>query len=324
MTSQRPFERVPANVVFPDQEQAILDLWDEIDAFATSVEQRPASSEFSFYDGPPFPTGSPHYGNLLAGVLKDIVPRYWTMRGHRVERRFGWDTHGLPIELEVQKELGLSGPAEIAEFGVAEFNEACRTRVMQNTEPWEAITRRIGRWVDFENDYKTMDVDFMEPVWWVFKQLWDKGLVYKAFKVLPYSWGAATPLSNHEVNLGEYKDVEDPSITVRLRVTESTGPAEPGDYLLIWTTTPWTMPSNLGIAVGPDIPPRPQREQRATTFLEPATCPSSTTSPTRPMRELSSWSPVTRPVLTKEPAWSTWLPHTGKRISMRSEPPDST
>ncbi len=253
MTSPGPFERVPSHVSFPDQELGILELWDENDAFATSVTQRPASSEFSFYDGPPFPTGSPHYGNLLAGVLKDIVPRYWTMRGHRVERRFGWDTHGLPIELEVQKALGLSGPTEILEFGVAAFNQACRDRVMANTEVWEAITRRIGRWVDFEDDYKTMDPDFMESVWWVFKQLWDKGLVYKAFKVLPYSWGAATPLSNHEVNLGEYRDVEDPSITVRLKVTTSTGPAEPGDYLLIWTTTPWTMPSNLGIAVGIDI-----------------------------------------------------------------------
>ncbi|MEE8497098.1 MAG: isoleucine--tRNA ligase, partial [Acidimicrobiia bacterium] len=142
---------------------------------------------------------------------------------------------------------------EIIEFGVAAFNEACRSRVMSNTQTWEAITRRIGRWVDFEDDYKTMDPDFMESVWWVFKQLWDKGLVYKAFKVLPYSWGAATPLSNHEVNLGQYRDVEDPSITVRLEVTTSAGPAEPGDYLLIWTTTPWTMPSNLGVAVGEDI-----------------------------------------------------------------------
>jgi isoleucyl-tRNA synthetase len=251
--STTPFERVTPDVSFPAQEEQILDLWDDIDAFAVSVEQHPASSEFSFYDGPPFPTGSPHYGNLLAGVLKDIVPRYWTMRGHRVERRFGWDTHGLPIELEVQKALGLNGPPEILEYGVAEFNEACRDRVMANTEVWEAITRRIGRWVDFEDDYKTMDPDFMESVWWVFKQLWDKGLIYKAFKVLPYSWGAATPLSNHEVNLGQYRDVEDPSITVRLEVIEGAGPVEPGDHLLIWTTTPWTMPSNLGVAVGPDI-----------------------------------------------------------------------
>jgi isoleucyl-tRNA synthetase len=240
-------------VDFPALEEDVLKLWDDIRAFEVSVEMRSPESEFTFYDGPPFPTGSPHYGNLLAGVLKDIVPRYWTMRGHRVERRFGWDTHGLPIELEVQQQLGLSGPAEIEEYGVARFNEAARERVMANTEVWQAITRRIGRWVDFENDYSTMDLPFMESVWWVFKQLWDKGYVYRDFKVLPYSFGAATPLSNFEVNLGAYRDVEDPSLTVRLEVTEGAGPVEPGDYLLVWTTTPWTMPSNLGVAVGADI-----------------------------------------------------------------------
>ena len=248
-----PFKRVAPTVDFPTLETDILDLWDDLCAFQTSIDMRPATSEFSFYDGPPFPTGSPHYGNLLAGVLKDIVPRYWTMRGRRVERRFGWDTHGLPIEMEVQKELGLTGPADIAAYGVDRFNEACRARVNANTEVWQAITRRIGRWVDFENDYKTMDLDFMESVWWVFRQLWDKGLVYKDFKVLPYSFGAATPLSNFEVNLGAYRDVEDPSITVRLEVTTGRGPVETGDHLLIWTTTPWTMPSNLGVAVGADI-----------------------------------------------------------------------
>ena len=249
----RPFDRVSPEVSFPALEEEILDLWDRVDAFHESVRMRPDDNEFTFYDGPPFPTGSPHFGNLLAGVLKDIVPRYWTMRGHRVERRFGWDTHGLPIELEVQEELDLSGPSNILDYGVARFNEACRVRVMENTEVWEHITRRIGRWVDFEDDYKTMDVDFMESVWWVFRRLWDEGLVYKAFKVLPYSWGAATPLSNFEVNLGEYRDVEDPSITVRLEVTEGAGPVAPGDTLLVWTTTPWTMPSNLGVAVGPDM-----------------------------------------------------------------------
>ena len=249
----RPFDRVSPDVSFPALEEQILNLWDRTDAFRESVRMRPEDNEFTFYDGPPFPTGSPHFGNLLAGVLKDIVPRYWTMRGHRVVRRFGWDTHGLPIELEVQDELDLSGPSDILEYGVARFNEACRTRVMENTEVWENITRRIGRWVDFEDDYKTMDIDFMESVWWVFRRLWDEGLVYKAFKVLPYSWGAATPLSNFEVNLGEYRDVEDPSITVRLEVTEGTGPTEPGDLLLVWTTTPWTMPSNLGVAVGREI-----------------------------------------------------------------------
>jgi len=248
-----PFQRVPPEVSFAELEHEILELWDDIEAFATSMVIRPDSSEFTFYDGPPFPTGSPHYGNLLAGVLKDIVPRYWTMRGHRVERRFGWDTHGLPIEMEVQKELGLSGPADIRAYGIDRFNEACRARVMANAAVWEQITRRIGRWVDFEHDYKTMDLDFMESVWWVFKQLWDRGLVYRDFKVLPYSYGASTPLSNFEVNLGEYRDVEDPSITVRLEVTEGRGPAAAGDQLLIWTTTPWTMPSNLGVAVGRDI-----------------------------------------------------------------------
>ncbi|MCP3975347.1 MAG: isoleucine--tRNA ligase [bacterium] len=234
-------------------EARVLGQWDELDAFQYSVDFREPESEYTFYDGPPFPTGSPHYGNLLAGVIKDIVPRYWTMRGHRVERRFGWDTHGLPIEMEVQKDLNLSGPRQIEEFGVARFNEACRDKVQANTERWEYITRRLGRWIDFENDYKTMDVEFMESVWWVFSQLWNKGLVYQDFKVVPYSWGAGTPLSNFELNLGGYKDVEDPSLTVRLRTVADHGPVQEGDWLLIWTTTPWTLPGNLGIAIGTDI-----------------------------------------------------------------------
>lgn len=246
------FERVTPDVSLPELEERMLRLWDDLDAFATSVEMRPETSEYTFYDGPPFPTGSPHYGNLLAGVIKDIVPRYWTMRGHRVVRRFGWDTHGLPIEMEVQKQLGLNGPRDVEQYGIARFNEACRAQVETNTENWERITRRIGRWVDFEDDYKTMDVDFMESVWWVFKQLWDRGLVYRAFKVLPYSWGASTPLSNFEANQ-DYREVDDPAITVRLRVLGDHGPARAGDYLVIWTTTPWTLPGNLAVAVGPDI-----------------------------------------------------------------------
>ncbi|MFH1331148.1 MAG: isoleucine--tRNA ligase [Actinomycetota bacterium] len=252
MAEHRAFRRVPPEVSFPELEAGVLRLWDEIDAFATSVDMRPLESEFTFYDGPPFPTGSPHYGNLLAGVLKDVVPRYWTMRGHRVVRRFGWDTHGLPIEMEVQQELGLSGPAEIEAFGVERFNEAARARVAANTEPWQAITRRIGRWVDFEHDYKTLDLGFMESVWWVFRRLWDRGLIYRDFKVLPYSYGAATPLSNFEANM-DYRDVEDPSLTVRLEVLEGRGPAQPGDFLLVWTTTPWTLPANLAVAVGANL-----------------------------------------------------------------------
>ena len=252
-SSEPTFKRVGPQVDIPELEARVLDLWDDVDAFPTSVEMWGEDSEYTFYDGPPFPTGSPHYGNLLAGVIKDIVPRYWTMRGHRVERRFGWDTHGLPIEMEVQKDLNLSGPREIEEFGVANFNEACRDKVQANTERWEYITRRLGRWIDFENDYKTMDVEFMESVWWVFRGLWDRGFVYQDFKVVPYSWGAGTPLSNFELNLGGYRDVEDPSITVRLEVSAAHGPVSSGDYLLIWTTTPWTLPGNLAVAIGKNI-----------------------------------------------------------------------
>ncbi|MGZ8755451.1 MAG: class I tRNA ligase family protein, partial [Acidimicrobiia bacterium] len=251
MTSET-FRRAESNVSFPALDEETLALWDRLDAFATSVNMRAPESEYTFYDGPPFVTGSPHYGNLLAGVIKDIVPRYWTMRGHRVERRFGWDTHGLPIEMEVQKILGLSGPGDIEAFGIDRFNEACRAHVQTNTESWETITRRIGRWVDFENDYKTMDLDFMESVWWVFRRLWDKGLIYRDFKVLPYSSGASTPLSNFEANL-DYRDIYDPAITVRLRVLQTHGPVREGDYLTIWTTTPWTLPGNLAVAVGEDI-----------------------------------------------------------------------
>ncbi len=246
------FARVEPTVDFPAQEEAILALWKEIDAFRTSIELRPEDRQYSFYDGPPFATGSPHYGNLLAGIIKDIVPRYWTMRGYRVERRFGWDTHGLPVEMEVEKQLGISGPRQIQEYGVDRYNEACRAAVQTSTEQWEEITARIGRWVDFDNDYKTLDTDFMETVWWVFRQLWDKGLIYKDFKVLPYSWGATTPLSNFEANM-DYRDVDDPAITMRLQVTEGRGAVTPGDWLTTWTTTPWTLPSNLAIAVGEEI-----------------------------------------------------------------------
>ncbi len=255
-TPKAAFERVPPHVDLPGLDQRILAFWDEVDAFTTQVEQRPADSEYTFYDGPPFATGTPHYGHLLQAVVKDMVPRYWAMRGHRIERRFGWDTHGLPVEMEVEKELGVSGPRQVAALGIDTYNEACRAKVEATTArggEWETITRRIGRWIDFDDDYKTMDADFMESVWWVVKQLWDKDLIYEDFKVLPYSWGAVTPLSNFEVNLGGYRDVEDPSITVRLPVVDPIGPLVAGDQLLIWTTTPWTLPSNLAVAVGEDL-----------------------------------------------------------------------
>ncbi len=252
MATQGIFPKVGAYVDFPALDARILDFWDSIDAFASSIALRDQDSEYAFYDGPPFATGSPHYGHILQGVIKDIVPRYWTMRGHRVERRFGWDTHGLPVEMEVEKQLGVSGPREIDALGVDVFNEACRAMVNNTTEDWYDITRRIGRWVDFDNDYKTMDTDFMESVWWVFGQLWDRGLIYRDFKVLPYSYGATTPLSNFEANL-DYREVDDPAITVSVEVIESHGPVDAGDRLVFWTTTPWTVPSNLAVAVGLDI-----------------------------------------------------------------------
>ena len=190
------FRALNSTMSFPQLELDILEQWRNKRVFERSVEQRSPTDRFVFYDGPPFATGLPHYGHLVASTLKDIVPRYWTMRGRRVERRFGWDTHGLPIEMLMEKELGLSGPTDIQNYGVGRFNEACRQNVLKYTEEWERVVERMGRWVDFENDYKTMDLSFMESVWWVFRQLWDKGLVYQAFRVMPYSWRLSTAVSN--------------------------------------------------------------------------------------------------------------------------------
>ena len=228
------FNKVESNINLSSNEESISKFWDENNTFLKSIQSRDKNNPFRFYDGPPFPTGSPHYGNLLAGVIKDIVPRYWTMRGYYVERRFGWDVHGLPIEMEVQSKLGLEDPSDIEEYGIDKFNETCRQQVQTNTENWERITRKIGRWVDFENDYKTMDLSFMESVWWVFKELWDKGLVYQDFKVLPYSWAASTPLSNFEANM-DYREVEDPSIFFTLTIRDDYKKAKKGDRLLVWT-----------------------------------------------------------------------------------------
>ena len=246
------FKRINNNINLATQEQSISSYWDEINAFDNSMQNRKDQKVFRFFDGPPFPTGSPHYGNLLAGVIKDIVPRYWTMRGYYVERRFGWDVHGLPIEMEVQKKLGLDDPQQINDFGIDKFNEACRSQVQTNTENWERVTRKIGRWVDFENDYKTMDIDFMESVWWVFKNLWENDLIYKDYKVLPYSWSAATPLSNFEANM-DYRDVEDPSIFFTLKARSDFNKIKESDKFLVWTTTPWCIPGNLAIAIGREI-----------------------------------------------------------------------
>jgi len=265
-SSEPVFERVEATADFPAMEREILEFWEQSDAFQESNRRREGGSAFVFYDGPPFATGTPHYGHLLAGTIKDIVPRFWNMRGHPVERRFGWDCHGLPIEALAQEALGLSGTGEIFERGVDVFNEQCRGMVQTYVEEWRKTILRMGRWIDFDNDYKTMDVDYMESVWWVFKQLWDKDRVYKSYRVMPYSCKLATPLSNFEANKN-YKDVQDPSITIRVRVVEGQDSISPdispgaspdvGEgpalYLTAWTTTPWTLPENLALCVGKEI-----------------------------------------------------------------------
>ena len=243
------FPSPPNNISFPVAEREVLKRWEERDVFQRSIEQRSEAKSYSFYDGPPFATGMPHYGHLLVGTIKDVVARYWTMRGYRVERRFGWDCHGLPVEFEVEKQLGLNGRADIEEYGVDRFNETCRSIVLRYANEWRAIVTRMGRWVDFDNDYKTMDVSFMESVWHVFQSLWEKDLIYEGYRVVPYSWRIGAPLSNFEANLN-YKDVQDPSITLKFSLDEES--SLDGAYVLAWTTTPWTLPSNIALAVDPD------------------------------------------------------------------------
>ncbi|MGZ4602295.1 MAG: isoleucine--tRNA ligase [Kineosporiaceae bacterium] len=242
---------VPSTPRFPQIEDRILKYWDADGTFVASVEQRPAGTdgdnEFVFYDGPPFANGLPHYGHLLTGYVKDVVPRYETMRGRRVERRFGWDCHGLPAEVEAEKQLGITHKSQIEDLGVAAFNDACRASVLRYTREWEEYVDRQARWVDFEHDYKTLDLDYMESVLWAFKTLWDKGLIYEGFRVLAYCWRCETPLSNTETRMDDvYRQRQDPAVTVGL-------PLETGELLLVWTTTPWTLPSNLAVAVHPEI-----------------------------------------------------------------------
>ena len=232
---------------FPAIETAVLASWAERRTFAESIRRRADAEEYVFYDGPPFANGLPHYGHLLTGFVKDTVPRYQTMRGKRVERRFGWDCHGLPAEVVVEKELGISGHPEITKFGIDKFNDACRTSVLRFTDEWQRYVTRQARWVDFDNDYKTLDLPYMESVMWAFKTLWDKGLIYEGFKVLAYCWRCETPLSNTETRMDDvYRDRQDPALTVQFQL-------DSGERILAWTTTPWTLPSNLALAVGPDI-----------------------------------------------------------------------
>ncbi|MGH3978856.1 MAG: isoleucine--tRNA ligase [Pseudonocardiaceae bacterium] len=244
-------DAVPAQPSFPELEAAVLRHWECDATFPASVAARPAgengSNEFVFYDGPPFANGLPHYGHLLTGYVKDVVPRYQTMRGRRVERRFGWDCHGLPAEVEAERQLGITHKSEIERMGVEQFNDACRASVLRYTREWRDYVTRQARWVDFDNDYKTLDLDYMESVMWAFRTLWDKGLVYEGFRVLWYCWRCETPLSNTETRMDDvYRPRQDPAVTVGLRL-------DSGELALVWTTTPWTLPSNLAMAVHPDL-----------------------------------------------------------------------
>ena len=264
------FKPVSNKVAFPKMEEEILKVWERNSTFEKSLKRNEGKARYKFYDGPPFATGLPHYGHLLAGTIKDIVPRYQTMRGKYVERRFGWDTHGLPIEALAQDALGVAGAPEIKALGVDKFNEQCRSMVLKYVSEWRKTVTRMGRWVDFDHDYKTMQPEFMETIWWVFKQLWQQGRVYRSHRIMPYSWKLSTPLSNFEAG-SNYKDVQDPTVTVRVKVEEwKSGEVEKcGEekshlftsapfhsstvYLLIWTTTPWTLPENLMICAGASI-----------------------------------------------------------------------
>ncbi|MDR1505993.1 MAG: isoleucine--tRNA ligase [Treponema sp.] len=262
------YKPVDPKVKFPKLEEDILSFWKQNRIFEKSVEQREGRRDFVFYDGPPFATGMPHFGHFVPSTIKDIIPRYKTMKGFHVERRFGWDCHGLPVETLIEKELGLNSKTDIEKYGIARFNDACRASVLRYVGEWRRVINRLGRWVDFDNDYKTMDRDYMETIWHIMASLWEKGLLYEGHYILPYCPRCATVLSNHELNLGGFKDVHDPAITVRFKVTgvvpgspaaRATEPADLAEgaggaaYLLAWTTTPWTLPSNLALTIGPDI-----------------------------------------------------------------------
>ncbi|MEY2566500.1 MAG: isoleucyl-tRNA synthetase [Actinomycetota bacterium] len=243
---------------FAALEEEVLASWDREGTFEASVQGRPAgengSNEYVFYDGPPFANGQPHYGHLLTGYVKDAVPRYQTMRGRRVERRWGWDTHGLPVEMQIEQELGLAGAGAIEEYGIGRFNARCRALVADVASDWQRYVRRQARWVDMVHPYRTLDLPYMESVMWALKELYDKGLMYEGYRVLPYCWECETPLSNFETRMDDaYRERQDPAVTVLFELDPVEGDDGVPLKVLVWTTTPWTLPSNLALAVGPDI-----------------------------------------------------------------------
>lgn len=249
------FKKVESQVSFPKLEESIVELWEKEKVFEESVKQREGKERYVFYDGPPFATGTPHYGHIVASAIKDTVPRYWTMRGYQVERKWGWDCHGLPIENIAEKELGITHKKEILELGVEKFNEICRSKVLEYVGEWQKVMRRFGRWADMENAYRTMDRDFMESVWWVFKELWDRNLIYESYRTMHICPRCETTLSQSEVAEG-YKDVKDLAVTAKFELVDenpSTSSGQAKTFVLAWTTTPWTLPGNVALALHKDL-----------------------------------------------------------------------
>jgi len=246
-----PYQPVDPKVAFPALEERILSWWRETDVFSRTLDARADAPTWLFYEGPPTANGRPGSHHVLARVFKDVYPRYKTMCGYRVPRKAGWDCHGLPVELEVEQQLGITSKQEVEEFGIAEFNQRCRESVFEYVEEWNRLTERIGFWIDLDNPYVTLEDSYIESVWWSLRKLWDDDRLYEGHKVVPYCPRDGTPLSSHEVAQG-YKDVEDPSIYVRFPLLDGAG-AESGESLLVWTTTPWTLPGNVAVAVAPEV-----------------------------------------------------------------------
>src|SRR3712207_2729717 len=247
-----PFRPLPESVSFPKLEEGVLERWRERDIFKESLRRREGAEPFVFYEGPPTANGRPGSHHVLARVFKDVFPRYQTMRGRYVERKGGWDCHGLPVEIAVEQKLGFSSKEDIERYGIAEFNAQCRESVFEFLEDWNRLTERIGFWVDLDEAYRTLDATYVESVWWALKTMWDKDLLYEGHRVVPYCARCGTALSSHEVAQG-YKDVEDASVYVTFPVTAAAGALREGDVLLGWTTTPWTLVSNAALAVGPEL-----------------------------------------------------------------------
>lgn len=250
-------KKAPNANSFPAMEEAVLDFWDKADIFNKTLEKDAPRGDYVFYDGPPFATGTPHYGHIVASIMKDIVPRYQTMRGYHVDRKWGWDCHGLPIENIVEKQLGTKTKKEIETLGIGKFNDLCRASVMTYVDEWKKVIKRLGRWADMENSYKTMDLDFMDSIWWAFKQLWDKDLIYKDYRSMHICPRCETTLSQSEVSEG-YRDIKDLSAIAKfeLKAGQKYGAGKEtkdSAYILAWTTTPWTLIGNVALAVGKDI-----------------------------------------------------------------------